>query len=122
MSYDIKFRRHVLKVRAFEGLRFAEVSKCFGVSNQTVYNWSKRIEEKKPRHRPPAKIDLKALACDVELYPDAYIHERAKRFGVSIYCLWKWLQRLGVTYKKKSSASQGGSREKVYILPKDRES
>ena len=61
MSYDIKFRRHVLKVWAREGLSFVGVGERFGISKQTVYNWTKRLEEKKNRLRPAIKIDMDKL-------------------------------------------------------------
>ena len=65
MSYDIKFRRQVLKVRAQDGLSFAKVAKRFGVAKQTVYNWSKRIEQQKTRNKPPTKINMESLKKDI---------------------------------------------------------
>ena len=102
MSYDEKFRRHVLKIKEQEGLSFAKVAKRFGIAKQTVYYWTKRIEEKKKRDRLPQKICLDALS-DVTWreHPDAYQHERAERFGVSQNCIWRALKRLGISYKKK---------------------
>lgn len=116
MSYDIKFRRQVLKIREKEGLSFSKVAELFGISKQTVYNWSKRIEEKKNRERT-YKIDEEALAADVLSHPDSYLYERAERFKVSINYIWRALKRLGVTYKKNSQASQSGSRKEIYFLP-----
>ena len=43
MSYDEKFRRHVLKIKEQEGLSFAKVAKRFGIAKQTVYYWTKRL-------------------------------------------------------------------------------
>jgi transposase-like protein len=104
MSYDEKFRRHVLKIKEQEGLSLAKVAERFGIAKQTVYNWTKRIEEKKKRDRLPQKLSLDALVQDIADVPDAYLYERAKRLGVS--------------YKKKPKASQSGSREKMWVLPK----
>jgi transposase len=117
MSYDKKFRRHVLKIKEQECLSLVDVAKRFGISKQTVYNWTKRIEEKKKRDRLPDKICLNALAEDVKKNPDAYQYERAKRFGVSTNCIWRALKRLGITYKKKPETSQGRSKDKIYVLP-----
>ena len=50
---------------------------------------------------------MDALARDVEAYPDAYQYERAARLGVSIRCVGYALKRLGVTYKKSLTSSQG---------------
>lgn len=104
MSYDEKFRRHVLTIKEQEGLSLTKVAKRFGIGKQTVYNWTKCIEEKKKRDRLPQKISLEELATDIANAPDAYQHERAKRFGVSTNCIWRALQRLGVSYKKKVSS------------------
>ena len=117
MSYDIKFRRHVLKTRDVEGLSLAKVAKRFGIGKQTVYYWTKRTEPKSKRNRLPDKLCLESLQEDVAKYPDAYQHERAKKFGVSTNCIWRALKRLGITYKKKPSPPQSGSRKKIYILP-----
>ena len=118
MSYDIKFRRQVLKIREKEGLSFSKVAHRFGVSKQTIYNWSKRIEEKKTRNKPAQKIDMDALKKDIERDPDAYQYERAARFGVTQMAIWAALKRLKVSYKKNSQASQSRSRKTSYLLPK----
>lgn len=102
MSYDIKFRRHVLKVRSKQRLTFIETGKLFGINKQTVYNWSKRIEEKKIRKRLPNKIDMEALKKDIILYPDDYQYERASRFNVSAMGISHALKRLKISYKKKA--------------------
>ena len=119
MSYAEKFRRQVLKIREQEGLSFTKVAERFGISKQTVYNWTKRIEEKKKRNRLPNKLSLEALIQDVKEEPDAYQYERAKRLGVSSHCIGRALKRLGITYKKNPKASEGRSRKKIYVLPAD---
>ena len=72
-----------MKIREKESLSFSKVAQRFGVSKQAVYNWSKKIEEKKTRNKPPHKIDMDALKKDIEMYPDAYQYERAAQFGVT---------------------------------------
>jgi transposase len=118
MSYDIKFRRHVLKVREEEGLSLEEVAERFGIGKQSVYNWTKRLEEKKKRDKPATKIDMAALIRDVKEYPDAYQYERANRLNVSQTGIHDALKRLGVTYKKNSQSSQSGQRKAICVLPK----
>jgi len=113
-------RRHVLKVREREGLSFDEAGRRFGISKQTIYNWTKRLEEKKKRLKPAVKIDMEKLAKDVQEYPDAYLHERAHRLNVSKSGIEHALKRLGVSYKKNSQASQGVCRKAVYLLPGNR--
>ncbi len=58
------------------------------------------------------------LKQDIVDYPDAYQYERAERLGVSQIGIWHALKRLGVTYKKNTQASQGGSRKTLCFLPK----
>ena len=62
---------------------------------------------------------MEALKIDIEEYPDAYQYERAERFGVSQKGIYEALKRLGVTYKKNTQASEGGSRKTVCILRTD---
>ena len=118
MSYDIKFRQQVLKVRQKKKLSFAQVAELFRVGKQTVYNWSKRLETKKKRKRIPWKISDDALACDVKKYPDAYNYERAARLKVSTSGIFDAdaLRRIGYTYKKNSSTSKSKSTQKSSLV------
>jgi transposase len=100
VTYDINMRRKVLTIRDNEGLSFVEAGKRFGISKQTVYNWSKRLAPKRTRNKPAPKIDMEALSRDVSAYPDAYQYERARRLNVSPRCVGYALKRLGVSYKK----------------------
>lgn len=115
MTYSLDMRQQVLKIRSEEGLGMAKVAKRFGVGVASVMRWSKNIEAIKKRNRS-IKIDIEALKRDVEQYPDAYQHERAARLGVSDYCVWYALKRLGVTYKKNTSASKGNPRKTLCFL------
>ncbi len=115
MTYPVKFRKHVLKVRDKEGLTFKQTALRFSVGVASVVRWANRLEpdQSKPRMR---KIDMAALARDVAEYPDAYQYERAARFGVTPKAIWQALRKLGVTYKKSVSPSEGG-RDQAYSLP-----
>ena len=96
MTYSVDFRRHVLSIRKKEGLTLEQTSQRFGVGRASLCHWLRRLEpdQCKPRNR---KIDLVALAEDVREYPDAYLHERAERFGVVPNAIFEALRRLGVT-------------------------
>ena len=59
------------------------------------------------RDKPTTKLDMIQLAKDVELAPDAYQWERAKRLGVAERTIGYGLQRLRVSYKKNAETSQG---------------
>jgi transposase len=117
MTYSLDFRQKILKIRDSENLSMAEVAKRFGVGVTSVMRWSKKIQPKPTRERPAIKLDMEALKKDLELYPDAYLIERAKRLNVSRNAIWYALKRLKVTYKKNSSASQGRSRKTICLLP-----
>ena len=99
MTYSVDFRRRVLSIRKKEELTLEQTSQRFGVGRASLCRWLKRLEpdQSKPRRR---KIDLAALAEDVRNHPDAYLHERAARFGVVPNAIFQALRRLGVTHKK----------------------
>ena len=118
MTYSLDFRQKVLTTRNKEKLSMAEVAQRFGVGVTSVMRWSKKIEPKPIRERPAIKVDMESLKKDVELYPDAYLVERAKRLNVSRNAIWCALKRLKVSYKKNTSAPEGRSRKAIYILSK----
>ncbi len=109
-----------MKVREREGISLAKVAERFGIGKQTVYNWSKRLEEKGQRKRKPTKIDMDLLRKDIIENPDAYQYERAQKFGVTQMGIWHALRRLKVTYKKNPKAPQGGRTKTLFFLPEDK--
>lgn len=119
MTYDIKFRRHVLATRDKESLSFAQVAARFNLSIKTVFSWSKRLAPKLTRNKPASKIDMLELVADVEKYPDAYQYERAERLGVTQRCVGYALKRLGVTYKKNSETPAGLRRKTTHLQRKN---
>lgn len=100
MSYPLKFREHVFKVKEEENLSYAETSERFKVGLRSLMRWALRIEPKMTRNKPAVKINMEALEEDIKKYPDAYQRERASRLGVSQHCIYQALKRLKVTYKK----------------------
>ena len=119
MTYSVHFRRKVLKIKERENLSFDAIAKKFNISRAAIFRWSKNIEPQKTRDRKPTKIDMEVLRKDIELYPDSFCYERAQRLGVSQTGIRDAQYRLGVTYKKNSKTSEGESRKKIYILPRD---
>ncbi len=118
MAYSIDFRRKVLSVREKEGLTIAEIAERFCVGVASVVRWLKEIEPRKHGYRR-RKVDMEALALDVEKYPDAYQSERAARFGVHQNAICHGLKKLGVSYKKNAAASKGVRRRAAYLSGKD---
>jgi transposase-like protein len=117
MTYSKDFRKKILQVREKEKLSMADTAKRFDVCTNSVMRWSKNIEAKKKRDRE-SKIDVEALKKDVELYPDAYLVERASRLHVSKSCVWYSLKRLNITYKKKRYSIPGLAKKKELSLKK----
>ena len=105
MTYPQRFREQVLKIREQEHLSYEEAAKRFGVGIASIVRWTKRIEPKLKRNKAPTKIDMQALARDVEAHPDAYQYERAQRFGVSQRGIGFALRRLKLSRKKNPTAS-----------------
>ncbi len=116
MTYSLDMRHQVLKVRREECLSMNQVAKRFGLSLASVMRWSKTLEPVTKRNKPATKIDMEALKCDVEKYPDAYLKERAERLRVSHNCVWHALKRLNVTYKKNPKSSKSNSRKTLCFL------
>ena len=119
MAYSLDFRRRVLSVRAKDGLTIAEVAARFSVGIASVVRWIRDIQRKPsgPRQR---KIDLAVLLKDIEDHPDAYQYERARRLSVAQNAIFQALKKLGVSYKKNTSAPESGRRRTTYLPGKDR--
>lgn len=83
MTYQILFRKKVLKIKAKENLSFVEVAKKFNLSKTTIFEWSKKLSPQKNRTKKPTEIDDDILKKDIEQYTDSYCHERAERLEVS---------------------------------------
>jgi transposase len=100
MAYSIDFRRKVLEIKEREGLSFEKTALRFGISESSVFRWSKHLEPCLTRNKPATKIDMERLAQDVKQEPDAYQRERAERFGCSQRGIGEALKRLKITRKK----------------------
>jgi transposase len=100
MAYSIDFRRKVLEIKERDGLSLEEAALRFSISESSVFRWSKRLEPCRTRNKPATKIDMDALAHDVEQNPDAFQHERAELFGCSQRGICEALKRLKITRKK----------------------
>ena len=100
MTYCLDFRTRVLSYKARHGLSFEVTAAHFCISKSSLVRWSHRLPPKTRRNKGSVKIDMDLLKDDVICYPDAYLHERASRQGVSIRGITHALKRLGVSYKK----------------------
>lgn len=115
MTYSLDFRQKVVSTRAQEGLTMEETAERFGVGIASLARWLKNIIPQETRDKPATKIDMVALVQDIEDIPDAYQYERAERLGVCTQCVNYALKRLGVTYKKNSTAPKGKRRRTAHL-------
>ena len=90
----------MLAVRERDQLTIAQVAERFTVGKASVMRWIKRPERKR-LGGCQRKLDLAALAQDIQTYPDAYRYERAARLGVRQSTIWYALKHtLRVSCKK----------------------
>ena len=101
-------------------LTFEETSERFDVSMRTLFRWSKCLEGCTERKPHKTKIDMDALALDVQKYPDAFNYERAKRLNVGVSTVFDALKRLGISRKKNSKSSKSKRRRAKKIQRKDK--
>jgi transposase len=120
MTYSIDFRRKVLSIRKKENLTIAQVAKRFYIGIASVTRWLNVIEPKLTRNKPATKIDMNALAKDVENYPDAYQYERGLRLGVAEKTVGHALRRMGISYKKNFKSPKSERRRSAYIPTKNK--
>ena len=106
MTYPAKFRKQALKIKETNDLTIAETAERFGVGVASISRWENNPEPALTRNKPAVKIDMDALAKDLEENPDSFLYERAAKFSVSTSGMWSAVHRLGFTRKKKPSTSQ----------------
>lgn len=119
MTYSLDFRKKALSIRSREKLSFAQTAKRFGVSVNSLFLWSKKIEPKQTKNRPAIKIDKEILMEDIEKYPDAFSYERADRLNVTASGIRSAMKRLKISYKKNIKSSQGLRKKKRNFSGKD---
>jgi transposase len=101
MAYSKDFRRKALLIREKRGLSLLETGELLGVGVASLFRWTKKLEPNKTRNKPATKIDMEALARDVEEKPDDFQYERAIRLGVSESCVGRALKGLKMSRKKR---------------------
>ena len=107
MIYPLKFRQKVFSTKEKFHLTFEKTSQQFDVPIRTLFRWQRKIAPCMTRAKPATRLDMAQLSKDVELAPDAYQWERAKRLGIAERTIGYGLQRLKISYKKNAQTSQG---------------
>ncbi len=106
MAYSTDLRKRVLDFIDNGGSK-VKAAKLFNISRDVIYKWLNApdpLAPKKSGPKGPRCIDYKALTQQVKDFPDQTIQERADHFGVSYYCIWYGLRKLGISRKKRHSA------------------
>ncbi|MES2353893.1 MAG: IS630 transposase-related protein [Pseudomonadota bacterium] len=80
MTYPLKFRQHIFKVRAKDGLSASETARRFHIELSSLKCWAKNVEPVAKRNRKP-RINMQALTKDVAAYLDDSQFERAERLA-----------------------------------------
>ena len=107
MTYSIDLRARVVAYVRGGGSK-SEAARMFKVSRVTVYDWLSRGDDLSPKRYSRTryrKLDWEALSRDVEQYPDAFLKERARRFGVHVSSIGYALSKLRVTHKANNGAT-----------------
>lgn len=100
MGYSLDFRQRVLAYKEDKNLTFEKTSEHFDVSLRTLFRWTHNITPCTHRQKPATKVDMQALENDIELSPDDYQWERAKRLGVCQPAIHYALKRINISVKK----------------------
>jgi transposase len=100
MTYSVDFRRRALEMKKKLNLTYGEAAHKLGIGIASLVRWNKELEPQKHRNKPATKINTTQLLKDVEMYPDAYLQERANRLQVSRSGIAVALKRLGISRKK----------------------
>ena len=57
--YSMHIRKKILSIKEKETLSFVKIGKRFGISLNTIFQWTKRLKPKIKREKRAIKIDTK---------------------------------------------------------------
>jgi putative transposase len=104
-GYSIDLRKRVLSFIEEGHGGITKASRVFSIGKSAIYSW---INKKKTtgsiditkRIKKPRKFKKHDLINYINKHPDAYLHEIAKNFNMSISGVCRALKRLNITRKK----------------------
>ena len=96
--YSVDFRKKALALLE-DGRSIRQVALDLNISPTTIQHWKKDINPKLENKGRLPKVTLDDLRKDVEMYPDAYQHERATRFNCKQSSICARLKKLKVSKK-----------------------
>lgn len=106
MTYPACFRKKILAYKDKHNLSVRATAKQFKIGINSIVRWEERLEPAKTKSRPSIKISKELLRKDIEAYPDDFLYERAKRFGVTAVGIHLALKRLKLSRKKNTKTSK----------------
>ena len=123
MTYSYDLRKRALDYIEKGGSQI-EASQIFGVTVQTLINWSKRkrmgnLIPNPTRERKPQKLEAEKLKAYIKNHPDRYLREIAEEFGVTITAIFYACKRLKITLKKRRPSIRKETKKKEKHLKKD---
>jgi putative transposase len=121
-AYSLDLREKVMAFIA-SGSSKREAAKVFNIGEDTIYRWLRRQKAgnlaPKKRTDFPRKVDLKKLRFYVASHPDHTLTEIAKALGLGVCTVFKWLNRLGITRKKRLFATKKEMKRKGLSLKRN---
>ncbi|ABA56851.1 Transposase [Nitrosococcus oceani ATCC 19707] len=102
MRCSIDLRKRVIDFVRGGGSK-AEAARRFQVGRASIYRWLSQDDAlcyERPGPRRSHKLDWEALRVHVEDKAALTYKERARHFGVSYYCIWHAMHKMGLTRKK----------------------
>ena len=99
MTYSLDLRERAVGYVRGGGSR-ADCCRLLNIDRKTLYHWLCAEDLRPKKHGPRVrKLDKAALAADVRDDPDAFLHERAVRFGVHASSISRALRSLNIRKK-----------------------
>ena len=116
MAYSIDLRKKVIGF-LLKGHSQREAQKVFGVGLSAVNRWHQQYQRSgnlndKPSCRRFKKLDPEKLQAYIAEHSDAYLQEIGDAFGCSDTAVLKALKRLGITRKKRQTATRNKTPQK----------
>ena len=111
MAYNNGIKRIAMKSIHVDKRTLIYTCEHLLISLTTLKRWlclykEGKLYEVKPRSRKGRKVNDEALVAYVSEYPDAYLEEIARVFGMTNSGIYRALKRLGVSRKKKLLVTQ----------------
>ncbi|MFC6205506.1 MULTISPECIES: IS630 transposase-related protein [Psychrobacter] len=99
MTYSLDFRKQVLR-SINEGMSVKQAAVFYQISTSTIHSWTKALESKNRRNKPPTKILDMVLLDDIAAFPNDFQYQRAQRLSCSNSGVYYALKRLDSQQKK----------------------